>query len=53
MDGRSCVQSAREEEVRRMEHQDRWDKEAINNVIGVPWRIADGKLDSGQAGETN
>ena len=35
-----CVFRARE--VRRMEHQDRWDKEATNNVIGVPWRIADG-----------
>ena len=33
----------RAREVRRIEHQDRWDKEAINNVIGVPWRIADGK----------
>ena len=29
--------------VRRSEQQDRWDKEAINNVIGVPWRIVDGK----------
>ena len=27
----------------RIEQQDRWDKEAINNLIGVPWRIADGK----------
>ena len=33
----------RAREVTRMEHQDRWDKEAINNVIGVPWRDADGK----------
>ena len=33
----------RAREVRRMEHQNRWDKEAINNVVGVPWRIADGK----------
>ena len=32
----------RAREVRRIEHQDTWDKEAINNVIGVPWRIADG-----------
>ena len=32
----------RAREVSRIEHQDRWDKEAINNVIGVPWRIADG-----------
>ena len=29
-------------EVRRIEHQDRWVKEAINNVIGVPC-IANGK----------
>ena len=33
----------RAREVRRSEQQDRWDKEAINNVIGVPWRIVDGK----------
>ena len=39
----------RAREVRRIEHQDRWNKEAINNVIGVPWRIADGKC--GQAGD--
>ena len=32
----------RAREVGRMEHQDRWDKEAIINVIGVPWRDADG-----------
>ena len=38
-DGRRCVQS----EVRRTEQNDRWDKEAINNVIGLPWRIVDGK----------
>ena len=43
----------RAREVRRMENQDRWDKEAINNAIGVPWRIADGKMDCGQAGDTN
>ena len=30
-------------EVRRVEQQDRWDKEAINKVIGVPWRNVDGK----------
>ena len=30
-------------EARKIEHQDRWDKEASNNVIGVPWRTADGK----------
>ena len=33
----------RAREVRRLEQQDRWDKEAINNVIGVPSRLADGK----------
>ena len=33
----------RAREVRRADHQDWWEKEAINNVIGVPWRIADGK----------
>ena len=30
-------------EVRRLERQDRWDREVINNVIGVPWRIVDGR----------
>ena len=33
----------RAREVRRIQHQDRWDKEAINNVIGVLRRIVDGK----------
>ena len=33
----------RAREVRRLEQQGRWDKEAINNVIGVPWRLVDGK----------
>ena len=34
----------RAREVRRKEQKDRWDKEAVdNNVIGVPWRIVDGK----------
>ena len=33
----------RAREVRRIEHQDRWDKEAITNMIGVPWRLANGK----------
>ena len=33
----------RAREVRRIEHQNRWDKETINYVIGHPWRIADGK----------
>ena len=35
------VFSARE--VRRIEHQDRWEKEAVNNVIRVPWRMVDSK----------
>ena len=33
----------RAREVRRLEQQDRWDREAINNVIGVPWRTVEGK----------
>ena len=33
----------RAREVRKIEQQDKWDKEAINNVIGVPWRSVDGK----------
>ena len=33
----------RAREIRRLEPQDRWDKEAINNVIGVPWRMTDGR----------
>ena len=32
-----------EHEIRRIEHQNRWDKEAIDTVIGVPLRNADGK----------
>ena len=40
----------RAREVRRIEHQDRWDKEAINIVVGVPWRIADGKCTGVQRG---
>ena len=39
-DGRKCIQSARSQEDRTAR---RWDKEAINNVIGVPWRLVDGK----------
>ena len=30
-------------EIRRLELQSRWDKEAINNVIGVLWRMTDGR----------
>ena len=30
-------------ENRRLEPHDRWDTKAINSVIGVPWRMTDGK----------
>ena len=30
-------------EIRRLEPQDRWDREAVNSVIGAPWRVTDGK----------
>ena len=33
----------RARETRRLEPQDRWDTRAINSVIGVPWRMTDGK----------
>ena len=33
----------RAREVRRLGQQERRDKGAINNVIGVPWRMVDGK----------
>ena len=33
----------RAREIRRLEPQDRWDAEAINSVIGVPWWMTDGK----------
>ena len=33
----------RAREVRRREQQDWWDKEPMNNVIGVPYRVVDGK----------
>ena len=33
----------RAREIERLEPQDRWDTEAINSVIGVPWRMTDGK----------
>ena len=33
----------RAREVRRLEPQDRWDTRAIHSVIGVPWRMTDGK----------
>ena len=29
--------------IRRLEPQDRWDTEAVNSVIGVPWSMTDGK----------
>ena len=35
-DGRS-----RAREVRRLEPQSRWSKDAVNNVIGVWWRVTD------------
>ena len=33
----------RAREIRRLEPQDRWDREAIRSVIGVPWRMTDGR----------
>ena len=33
----------RAREIRRLELQDRWDTEAINNIIRVPWRMTDGR----------
>ena len=33
----------RAREIRRLEPQERWDKEAIRNLIGVPWRMTDGR----------
>ena len=33
----------RAREVRRLEPRDRWDREAIRSVIGVPWRMTDGR----------
>ena len=33
----------RAREIRRLKPQDRWDTEAINSVIGVPWRMTDGR----------
>ena len=33
----------RAREIRRLEPQDIWDTEAINSVIGVPWRMTDGR----------
>ena len=33
----------RAREIWRLEPQDRWDTEAVNSVIGVPWRMTDGK----------
>ena len=33
----------RAREIGRLEPQDRWDAEAINNVIGAPWRMTDGR----------
>ena len=33
----------RAREIRRLEPQERLNAEAINNVIGVPWRMTDGR----------
>ena len=33
----------RAREILRLESQDRWDTEAFNSVIGVPWRKTDGR----------
>ena len=33
----------RAREIGRLEPQDRWDTTAINSIIGVPWRMTDGK----------
>ena len=33
----------RAREIRRLEPRDRCDREAINNMIGVPWRMTDGR----------
>ena len=33
----------RDREIRRLELKSRRDKEAINNEIGVPWRMTDGR----------
>ena len=40
----------RAREIRRLDPQDRWDAEAIKDVIGVPWRMTGGRwtVDSGQ-----
>ena len=40
-------------EVRRLEPQSRWDKDAMNNVIGLPWTMTDGKwtVDRPEVGE--
>ena len=33
----------RAREIRRLEPQDRWDTEAVDSLMGVPWRMRDGK----------
>ena len=33
----------RAREIRTLEPQSRWDKEAVKNVVGVPWRMTDGR----------
>ena len=50
--GRQKVYS-RARKVRRLEQQDRWDKEAINSGIRVPWRIVDGMWTLDRVGDTD
>ena len=40
----------RAREIRRLEPQSRWDKEAVKNVIGVPWRMTDGRWTGNRPG---
>ena len=38
----------RDQGVRRLKHQDGWDKEVVNSAIGVPWRTTDSKWTVGR-----
>ena len=38
-----CVCVFRDRQIRRLEPQSKRDKEAISSVIGVPWRLTDGR----------
>ena len=33
----------RAREIRRLEPQSRWDREAVKHVVGVPWRMTDSR----------